>query len=86
VTTEVHCDCQQLRQFGSNLGLFALVHAQDVQIRSTAQMVLPAVLLLLEVGTVPQHYPHATERILTLRFAQQMKIALEIFLEHCGSS
>jgi hypothetical protein len=30
------------------LGLFAPVHAQDVQIRSTAHMVLPADFLLLE--------------------------------------
>jgi hypothetical protein len=83
VTTKVHRDCQQLRQFCSNLGLFALVHAQDVQIRSTAQMVLPAVLLLVEVGTVPQDHPHATERIVTLRFTQQSKITLKIFLERC---
>jgi hypothetical protein len=44
--TEVHCDHHQLRQFCSFLGLFAPVHAQDAQIRSTAHMVLPAELLL----------------------------------------
>ena len=83
VGTEVYSDCQQSNQFCSFLGLFALVHAQDVQIRSTAQMVLPAVLLLVEVGTVPHDHPHATERIVTLRFAQQSKITLKIFLERC---
>ena len=41
-------DSHQLKQFCSFLGLFAPVHAQDVQIRSTAHMVLPAELLLLE--------------------------------------
>jgi hypothetical protein len=41
-------DCQLLRLFCSLLGLFEPVHAQDVQIRSTAQRVLPAALLLLE--------------------------------------
>jgi hypothetical protein len=28
-------------------------------------------------------HPHATERIMTLRFAQRRKIALKIFLEGC---
>jgi hypothetical protein len=46
--TEVHSDSQQLKQFCSFLGLFAPVHAQEAQIRSTAHMVLPAALLLLE--------------------------------------
>jgi hypothetical protein len=36
--------------------------------------------------TVPQHHPHATERIATLRFAQRRKIALKIFLVGCWSS
>ncbi len=46
--TQVHCDHQQLRLFCSFLGLFAPVHAQDAQIRSTAHRVLPTKLLLLE--------------------------------------
>ena len=41
-------DSQLLKLFCSFLGLFAPVHAQDVQIRSTAHMLLPAALLLLE--------------------------------------
>jgi hypothetical protein len=48
VGTEVHCDCQLLKLFCLFLGLFAPVHAQDVQIRSTAHRVLSAALLLLE--------------------------------------
>ncbi len=46
--TEVHSDQELLKQFCSFLGLFAPVHAQDAQIRSTAHRVLVAVLLLLE--------------------------------------
>jgi hypothetical protein len=50
---EVHCesgihDSQQLEQFCSFLDLFAPVHAQKEKIRSTAQTLLPAALLLLE--------------------------------------
>jgi hypothetical protein len=48
VGTEVHCDCHQLSPFCSFLGLFAPVHAQDAQIRSSAHRVLAAALLLLE--------------------------------------
>jgi hypothetical protein len=33
------------------------------------------------LGTVPQYHPHATERIVTLRLAQQRKITLKKFLE-----
>jgi hypothetical protein len=33
------------------------------------------------LGTVPQYLIHAIERITTLRFAQQRKITLNIFLE-----
>jgi hypothetical protein len=44
--TEVHRGQQQSRLFCSFLGLFAPVHAQDVQIRSTTHMVLTAALLL----------------------------------------
>jgi hypothetical protein len=39
---------KQFKLFCSFLGLFAPVHAQDVQIRSTAHRKLPAELLLLE--------------------------------------
>ena len=46
--TEVYLDHHQLLQFCSFLGLFAPVHAQDAQIRSTAHMVFPAELLLLQ--------------------------------------
>ncbi len=48
--TEVHRDRQQFKSFCSFLGLFAPVHAQEAQIRSTAHRVtvLPAALLLLE--------------------------------------
>jgi hypothetical protein len=46
--TDVHCDSQQLKQVCSFLGLFATVHAQDVQNRSTAHRELPVALLLLE--------------------------------------
>jgi hypothetical protein len=35
---------------------------------------------------VLQHHPHATERITTVRFAQQRKVALKTFLEGCRSS
>jgi hypothetical protein len=45
---ESHRDHHQLTTFCSFFGLFAPVHAQDAQIRSTAHMVLPADLLLLE--------------------------------------
>ena len=45
---ESHRDRHQLVPFGSFLGLFAPVHEQDAQIRSTAHRVLPAALLLLE--------------------------------------
>jgi hypothetical protein len=38
------------------------------------------------LGTVPQHHPHAAERIAFLRFAQRRKIALKKFLEGCRSS
>jgi hypothetical protein len=48
VCAEVHGDSQNLRQVCSFLGLFAPVHAQDAQIKSTAHSVLPAALLLLE--------------------------------------
>jgi hypothetical protein len=45
----VHRDRQQMSPFCSFLGLFAPVHAKDVQIRSTAHTgVLLAALLLLE--------------------------------------
>jgi hypothetical protein len=57
--TEVHGDHQHLKQICSCLGLFAPVHAQGEQIRSTGHRVLPAALLLLEVGRVPQYHPHA---------------------------
>jgi hypothetical protein len=82
----VHSDHHQIGPLCSFLGLFAPVHAQDVQIRNTAHMVLPAELFTL--GTVLQHHPHATlaERIATLRFAQRRKIALKIFLEGCRLS
>jgi hypothetical protein len=79
-------DSQQLGPFCSFLGLFALVHAQNVQIRSAAQRMLPVALLLLEVGTVPQNHAHAAETITTLRFTQGKKITLKIFLEGCRSS
>jgi hypothetical protein len=46
--SEEHSDCQHLSLFCSFLGLFAPVHAQDVQIRSTAHRVLPVAFLLLE--------------------------------------
>jgi hypothetical protein len=45
---KAHRDHHQSRPFCSFSGLFAPVHAQDAQIRSTAHMVLPADLLLLE--------------------------------------
>ena len=48
VCTEVHRDHQIKKQFCSFLGLFAPVHAQDVQIRSAAHRVLLAAPLLLE--------------------------------------
>jgi hypothetical protein len=48
VGTEVHGDSQQLKLFCSFFCLFAPVHAQDAQIRSTAHRVLPAAILLLE--------------------------------------
>jgi hypothetical protein len=38
------------------------------------------------LDTVPQYHPNATERIATLRFAQQRKIALKKILEGCRSS
>jgi hypothetical protein len=38
------------------------------------------------LGIVPQHHPHATERIVTLRLAQRRKIALKIFLEGSRST
>jgi hypothetical protein len=41
-------DSQLLKLFCSFLGLFAPVHAQDVQIRSTAHRVLPAAPLFLK--------------------------------------
>ena len=44
----VHFDQHQLMLFCSFLGLFAPVQGQDTQIRSTAHMVLPVALLLLE--------------------------------------
>jgi hypothetical protein len=69
--TDIHRDRQLISPFCSFLGLFAPVHAQDEQIRGTAQRVLAAALLQL------QHHPHATERIETLRFAQRRKIALK---------
>jgi hypothetical protein len=49
-STQVHRDHSLLMPFCSLFGLFAPVHAQDAQIRSTAHMVLPAELssLLLE--------------------------------------
>jgi hypothetical protein len=47
VSTQVHSNCQQARQFCSFLGLFAPVYAQDAQIRRAAHRVLPAALLLL---------------------------------------
>jgi hypothetical protein len=46
--SEENSDCQHLSLFCSFLGLFAPVHAQDVQIRSTAHRVLPVAFLLLE--------------------------------------
>jgi hypothetical protein len=51
--TEVHCDQHKFEPLCSFLGLFAPVHAQDAQMKSTAHMVLffrllPAEHLLLE--------------------------------------
>jgi hypothetical protein len=46
--TEVHRDRLQICSFCYFLGLFAPVHAQKAQIRSTAHRELPAALLLLE--------------------------------------
>jgi hypothetical protein len=46
--TRVHRDHHRIGPLYSFLGLFAPVHAQDVQIRSIAHMVLPSELLLLE--------------------------------------
>jgi hypothetical protein len=43
-----HSDSQQLGLFCSFLSLFAPLHAQDEQIRSTGQRWLPLALLLLE--------------------------------------
>jgi hypothetical protein len=72
---------------GSFLGCFAPVHAQEAQIRSTAHRVLPAALLLLEqFYNIILMLQKEIERIATLRFAQQRKIALNIFLEGCRSS
>jgi hypothetical protein len=48
VLTEVHHGCYELMWFCSFLGLFAPVHAQDMQIRSAAHRVLAAALLLLK--------------------------------------
>jgi hypothetical protein len=45
----VHGDHLQLRLFCSFLGLFAAVHEQDAQIRSTAHWVPLTVLSLLEL-------------------------------------
>ncbi len=38
------------------------------------------------LGAVPQHHPHATEKITFLRLAQRRKITLKNFLEGCRSS
>ena len=46
--TGVHRDHHIMESLYSFLGLFAPVHAQDVQIRSIAHMVLPSELLFLE--------------------------------------
>jgi hypothetical protein len=46
--TKVHRDRLQTGPFCYFLGLFAPIHAQEAQIRSTAHRELPAALLLLE--------------------------------------
>jgi hypothetical protein len=48
VCAEIHRGRQQVRPFCSCLGLFAPVHAQDVQIRSAAHRMLSPALLFLE--------------------------------------
>jgi hypothetical protein len=60
--------------FCSFLGLFAPVHAQDVQIRSTAQRVFPAALLEQYHNIILNDM---TETIATLRFTQQRKITIK---------
>jgi hypothetical protein len=71
-----------LGQFYPFFLLFAPVHTQDAQIRSAAHKVqFPWPCSAFTPATVPQDHPHATERIDALRFAQQRKITLKIFLE-----
>jgi hypothetical protein len=69
--------------FCSFLGLFAPVHAQDVQIRSTAQRVFPAA-LLEQYHNIILNDP--TETIATFRFTQQRKITIKKKFEGCKSS